>query len=101
MVVAVVFKGNLDGKKYNYRVNGFPVNVLDRVLVPVGNYGHIEVATVVATWLDEIDHEYGSIPLFDLKSVIAPADPVFLRKQMEIELENVQEKYLKLLSKIE
>lgn len=100
MVVAVVFNGKLDGKKYNYRANGFPVNVLDTVLVPVGNYGHIEVATVVAVWLEEVDGQYGSVPSFDLKSVIAPADPVFLRKQMDIELENVQEKYLKLLSKI-
>lgn len=100
MVVAVVFKGDLTSKKYNYRCNDFKVRPMDKVLVPVGNYGHVEVATIVAVWLEEVDGQYGSIPSFDLKSVIAPADAVFLRKQMEIELENVQENYLKLLSKL-
>lgn len=100
MVVAVVFKGNLEGKKYHYLVKDFHVKPKDEVLVPVGNYGHVEVATVVATWLEDVDYEYSSIPSFDLKEVIAPANSLVLLHMMRREIDGIEQKYKKLLSKL-
>lgn len=98
MVVAVVFKGDFGSKKYNYRCE-FNILPGDKVLVPVGNYGHVEVAHVVATWLDEVDGCYGSIPSFDLKSIIAPADMGALIEMRGNEIKAIWDKYEKWFSK--
>ena len=98
MVVSVVFNHKLDSKKYTYLLDGYKVNLLDDVLVPVGDYGHVEVATVVAMFVPEISHEYCQ-PMF-FKHVIAPASDAVLIEQMNVELDAVHEKYQKLLLKL-
>lgn len=100
MVVSVVFKDNLAGKTYSYLADDFEVKPMDKVLVPVGNYGHVEVATVVAVWVNEVDHVFGSVPSFDLKRVIAPADLFKILVMEAKEMDEVRQKYDKLISKI-
>ena len=100
MVASVVFKGNLDSKTYNYLVEGFKVAPMDRVLVPVGNYGHVEVATVVAVWCDEVNTRYSGCDI-QLKKIIALADREVLLDQMRDEIHGIEQKYTKLFSKLE
>lgn len=99
MVVSVVFNGKLDSKEYHYQMDNNNVKLWDKVLVPVGEYGHIETATVVAMWLHEVYYKYN--PARYLKHVIAIADRRVLVEQMEKEIEQIEEKYEKLLSKLQ
>lgn len=101
MVVSVVFKGNFESKEYHYLAGNHNVEILDEVLVPVGEYGHIEVGTVVAMWTDKVHHHYTEcMPLKHLKQIIAIADRDKLIKQMDREVSAIQAKYNKLLSKL-
>ena len=98
MIVSVVFNHKFDSKEYHYIDNTFGLKPFDDVLVPVGEYGHIEVATVVATWAAEVHHKYGETRY--LKEVIALADRDKLTEQMHKEMAEVKAKYDKLLSKL-
>jgi hypothetical protein len=100
MVAHVVFKDNLEGRAYAYLVNDFKVSPMDKVLVPVGDHGHIEVATVVAVWANEVDYRYGDFPACRMKNIISPADRDELLKRMDAELRPIEEKYGRLLSKL-
>lgn len=97
MVVSVVFNRNWESKEYHYLVD-FPINPMEDVLVPVGEHDHVEVATVVAVWANEIDHKHRTARY--LKRIIGRADRRKLLDQMAEELEAVNLKYEKLLSKI-
>lgn len=97
MIASVVFNRKWESKEYHYLVD-FPVHPMDDVLVPVGEHGHVEVATVVAVWAEEIDHKHRSARY--LKHVIGRADVGELLKKRGEELEEVYRKYEKLFSKI-
>lgn len=108
MVVGVVFKSNFASKVYYYHPGDFDITVMDKVLVPVGDNGHIEVATVVSVMLEYVTDIAHAIRVNSpLKTVIAPADRNVLLRQMDAELdenrrqqEEIKTKYNKLLEKV-
>ncbi len=100
MVVSVVFNHKLGGKEYHYLLDNYECKPMDDVLVPVGEYGHIEVATVVAMWSPSVNCRYSSFSLNEMKRVIAPADRDELTRMEEEEIKQIKERYDKLLSKI-
>ena len=101
MVVSVVFNRKFDSKEYHYLMDDNNVKMLDEVLVPVGNFGHIEVATVVAMWDKDVHFKHSDINPLSMKRVIALADNDKLIEMMLKELDEVHKKYNKLLSKVD
>ena len=100
MVVSVVFGHKFESKEYHYLTDYANYKLGDDVLVPVGEYGHIEVATIVAMWNVSVNSKHSSFPFNAMKHVIAYANRDFLLEQMNAELESVEKKYEKLLSKL-
>ena len=100
MIVSVVFKHKFDSKEYQYMTDDDNIKLMDDVLVPVGEYGHIEVGTVVAMWHERVNDKHSCFPLLGLKGVIAIANVSKLIEMMENEQEAVRQKYDKLLSKL-
>lgn len=98
MIVGVVFKGNFDSKVYYYHSGAFSPKPLDKVLVPCGKFGHVEVATVVSV-LSHLVRDNYDVPKY-LKDIIGIADYEQIKMQMEKNLTEVRQTYEKLLEKV-
>ena len=105
MIVGVVFKNDLNSKVYFYYQGDFEVKPMDKVLVHVGDYGHIEVATVVIVATARAggvkEMVYNGCPSYTLKTIIAPADYDALLKQMNAEFEETRCKQKEIIAKYE
>lgn len=94
MIVSVVFDST---KTYDYRATDYTLKMGDKVVVPVGNYGHLEIGRIVGM-VGELYYD-GGVAMCEMKHIIEKADRETILKMREEAVKQV-ERCDKLLSKL-
>lgn len=94
MIVSVVFNST---KTYDYLANDYTLKLGDKVVVPVGNFGHLEIGRIVGM-VGELYYE-GGVSMCEMKHIIEKADRDTIMKMRSGAIKQV-ERCDKLLAKL-
>ena len=85
MIVSVVFNST---KAYDYLANDYTLKLGDKVLVPVNNFGHLEIGRIVGM-VGELYYD-GGVSMCEMKHIIGKADRDTILKTREEAVKQVE-----------